>query len=293
MLPRMADKELAQICWEGYQATGTNTGDKRKTSACYPVNQTPQLQETDSVTQTTLNPSVFVDLGNQLASQAEAETEYADTANTTPYIGKAGARRNKGAVLNALDAVSRAGANPLGIATGNSNDVRLVSKYYNANPAVANQYDLATNLFLRYLSGVGTRDLQVVKEQGADIYRAFKDAKQRGAERKNGQVAVRYMPTGAIGPAGGLGVAGNEIKNSLGSFWAREMPDRSVVISERYNFDYAPKGKEGHGQKIPLLGVSPDQVGRNLVQAGYGKPFTYQLRVYPDGRVQVLPPANR
>jgi hypothetical protein len=227
------------------------------------------------------------ELGSQFIAQLEAEGGYEETASTTPYIGKAGERRGKGVLQNALDAVSRAGANPLGIATGNANDIKLVANYYKANPAVTNQYDLTTNLFLRYLSGAGTKGLKVAKEQGADIYRAFEDAKRRGAEMKDGQVAVRYMATGSLGPAGGLGVAGSEIQNSLGQFWAKEMPDGSIVIKERYNFDYAPKGKDGHGKKTQLLPTSPDQVGRNLVQAGHGKPFNYTLRIWPDGRVQV------
>jgi len=39
MAPRMADKKLAQACWEGYQAIGMKMKDGRKVPNCVPVKQ--------------------------------------------------------------------------------------------------------------------------------------------------------------------------------------------------------------------------------------------------------------
>lgn len=251
-------------------------------------------------------PAQAMELGEQLAGQLEAQNRYSDVASLTPYVGVAGERRNKGAWQNAMDAVTRAGASPMGFATSNKNDVQLVSKFYKANPGVANQYDLATNLFVRYASGIGAKGLQVSKEQGKSVFDAYLAAKQRLADPafqqelrstkgpdyisqlsqdlREGRVPVRYN----------YGNATNEVKSSVGQFYAQEQKDGSILIKEKYNFYYAPKGKGGEDKagvatNEPYLPFTPANIGRNLVIGGVGKPFSYSLRIWPDGRVLVNP----
>lgn len=251
-------------------------------------------------------PAQAMELGDQLAAQLEAQNRYSDVASLTPYVGVAGERRNKGSWQNAMDAVTRAGASPLGFATNNSNDIQLVSKFYRANPGVANQYDLATNLFVRYTSGLGSKGLQVSQEQGKSIFDAYLSAKQRLADPafqrelrstrgpgyisqlsqdlREGRVPVRYD----------YGDATAEVKSSVGQFYAQEQKDGSILIKEKYNFYYAPQGKEGEDKagvatREPFLPFTPANIGRNMVRGGIGKPFSYSLRIWPDGRVRVNP----
>ena len=251
-------------------------------------------------------PAQAMGIGDQLTAQLEAQSRYGDVASLTPYVGVAGERRGKGSWQNAMDAVTRAGASPLGFATSNSNDVKLVSNFYRANPGVANQYDLATNLFVRYASGIGAKGLQVSQEQGKSIFDAYLAAKQRLAnpafqqelrstngpgyisqlsqDLSKGRVPVRYD----------YGEAATEVKSSVGQFYAQEQKDGSILIKEKYNFYYAPGEKQGENKagaatREPFLPFTPANIGRNMVMGGVGKPFSYSLRVWPDGRVRVNP----
>ena len=300
------------------QIRGLDAKKKQLLSQAEPDNQpssqsvalAPMQLRAQSLADLALNivapPAQAMELGDQLASQLQAQNRYGDVASLTPYIGVAGERRSKGSWQNAMDAVTRAGASPLGFATNNSNDMKLVSKFYRANPGVANQYDLATNLFVRYTSGIGAKGLQLSQEQGKSVYDAYLAAKQRLADPafqrelrgtkgpgyisqlsqdlREGRVPVRYD----------YGEATAEVKSSVGQFYAQEQKDGSILIKENYNFYYAPEGKQGENKagaatREPFLPFTPANIGRNLVRGGVGKPFGYSLRIWPDGRVRVNP----
>jgi hypothetical protein len=250
------------------------------------------------------------DLGNQLAAQLEARGGYEDTAGPAvqrrPWSGAAGQFAPKGSFQNGLDAINKAGASVMGFLAGKPNDVELVTRFYSKNPEVANQYDLPVNLFVRYISGLGAKGLAVSQEQGRRVLSQIEAAKQNvpamvaWTEQNMSPAYVadykRTVAKGMIPVSGSIPKRDAEIDNSLGRFWATPQKDGSYLITEDFNFSYAPKAQGGDDKRAAMtrrMSVipSPDPVNqaRRLVTGGFGKPFKYTLRISPDGRVQVNP----
>jgi len=107
-------------------------------------------------------------------------------------------------------------------------------------------------------------------------------------------VAKGMIPVSSFGPGS------EEVGNSLGRFWATPQKDGSFVITEDFDFGYATSRKGGNDKRArlyssPANALTPDPVAqaRRLVTSGQGTPFRYRLRVYPDGRVQVLSATNK
>lgn len=222
-----------------------------------------------------------------------------------PWSGKPGQFAGKGSIQNGLDALNKAGASTLGFLKGNRNDIELVRKFYSANPQVANQYDLPVNLFIRYVSGVGDKGLQVGQAQGERMLAAISAAKKEAKSllepdalqhltpeyRKSFQAKIRQgmVPVGI-----GNSFKDNELVHSLGRFWAKPQKDGSYQIVEDFNFSYAPASKGGNDTRASLynnplskLTINPADQGKTLVASGVGQPFRYTLTVRPDGTVQV------
>ena len=118
----------------------------------------------------------FLDLED---SEPQQPTQIADSGQGS-WAGKPGQFSDKWLPQNALDALNKAGASPLGVKNANPNDMKLIQNFYGnpENNAVLNQYDLSTNLFLRYLSGRGGEGLEVSPEQGQKIFKAIKQQEQ-------------------------------------------------------------------------------------------------------------------
>ena len=100
--------------------------------------------------------------------------------------GTPGRFAGEGQVMNALRATTAAGANPIGLAFGDEKDVKKVSSYYRERPELQNQYDLNTNMMLRYISGTGAEGMKVSPEVGRQLYsdiqeqeRLFQDPEYR------------------------------------------------------------------------------------------------------------------
>jgi hypothetical protein len=83
--------------------------------------------------------------------------------------GTPGRFAGEGQVLNALRATTAAGANPIGLALNDEKEVEKVASYYGARPQLPNQYDLNTNMMLRYLSGIGAEGLEVSPQVGRQL----------------------------------------------------------------------------------------------------------------------------
>lgn len=228
--------------------------------------------------------------------------------------GTPGRFAGKGPILSAVQSIVDAGANPLGVATGEAQEVGKVADFYKANPDLQNQYDLNTNLFLRYLSGTGTEGLKVAPEVGQQLYSDILEQEQKfpadvrqalmrpGLEEWQKQrLAAADTPVYYSGTtetrrdkklpslATDVGERG-QLRNSLGSFWSSLSPDGPErLIDDRYDFVYAPKEKGGFRDypKGRNFGLTPADFGRRLVQAGYGNPFDVRLKVNPKGEVNV------
>jgi len=232
--------------------------------------------------------------------------------------GTPGRFADKGQLVNALQATVSAGANPVGLVFGNEDDVSKVASFYRTNPDLQNEYDLNTNLILRYLSGTGAKGLQVDKKVGQQLYSDIKKQEElfRDPEYRDFQINYAgnpsYMKPNILQgntPVFYGGVSDSpfphqaqlptdvgerwQLKNSLGSYWAKPSEEnQGYTIDERYNFAYAPVEKEGvKGVKeaTQFNPTSPANIGRNLVKSGYGTPFTYSLDVRPSGDVTARP----
>lgn len=229
--------------------------------------------------------------------------------------GTPGRFAGEGQVMNALRATTRAGANPIGLALGNTEDVRKLSTYYQQNPDQQNEYDLNTNMMLRYLSGTGAEGMRVSPEVGRQIYsdireqeEKFKDPQYREAVinqsgvpyiKENllkGKTGVYYGGSSeAIAPARSLlpeDVGERwQLSRSLGSYWSEPIAGSAGRrVEDRYNFMYAPSSKEGNkglAEGTFFLPTSPSNVGRRLVQQGFGKPFGYTMDIQPSGEVTI------
>ena len=213
-----------------------------------------------------------------------------------------------------IQAFTKAGVNPLAAVTQNKADLNQVFDYYRNNPDQLNQLGLRSNMMMRYFSGVGAKGMQFpegtrnqlltdIREQDAK----FKDPTFR-QEILDGP-APDYIKQGLLQgniPVyyGGLtdspapiksqlpkdvGMRG-QLSESIGSFWAKPQQDGSFIIDEDYNFGYAPidKGGTKDGQHFDTgLDMNPANIGRRLVQQGYGNPYSYQLQIGPDGQMKI------
>lgn len=232
--------------------------------------------------------------------------------------GTPGRFADKGQLMNALQATVDAGANPLGLVYGNKDDVSKVASFYKTNPDLQNQYDLNTNMMLRYLSGTGAEGLKIDRKVGQQLYsdikeqeRLFRDPEYR-SEQINSPFNPSYIKPNLLQgntPVFYGGVSDSpfpheaqlptdigerwQLDKSLGSYWAKpNEKNGGYTVDERYNFGYAPVNKEGMKGVREATQFNPTSVaniGRNLVKAGYGSPFGYSLDVQPSGDVRVRP----
>lgn len=231
------------------------------------------------------------------------------------YVGQPGRLAGKGQLSNVIRATTQAGTNPVSVALGEPKAVEKVSQYYAQYPEMQNEFDLNTNMFLRYLSGTGADGLKIAPEVGKQIY---SDIKQREQQLINpeyresiinnpgtptyakqgllaGRTPVYYGGSSeAIAPHESLLPIDKgerwQLDRSLGSYWAEPINDGYKIKNERYNFNYAPVNKGGieNSERVSVPGGIAD-LGRKLVQKGFGNPFTYNLNVSPSGDVKVYP----
>ena len=229
------------------------------------------------------------------------------------YPGQPGRFAGQGQLLNAVRATTEASANPFGLLMGNPNDVKKVAEYYQQNPSLQNQYDLNTNMFLRYLSGTGAKGLEVNPEVGRQLYEDIQTQEQKFQVPNyretmiNANTAIPYVKQNLLRGktpvyyGGYSDVVGPDrvvlpidkgqrwqLQNSLGSFWAEPTDNGYAVNNERYNFAYAPTKKEGtdtRNYSSNPVPINVADIGRNLVRAGYGTPYTINLQVNPTGQV--------
>ena len=232
------------------------------------------------------------------------------------YVGQPGRLAGKGQLSNVIMAATQAGANPILVALGNPKAVKKVSQYYAQYPEMQNEFDLNTNMFLRYLSGTGADGLKIAPEVGKQLYsdiqqreKQFLDPQYRESVINNpdnysyvkqnllaGRTPVFYGGVSdAVAPDKALLPTDKgerwQLDKSLGSYWAEPTDNGYLIKDERYNFSYAPVNKGGikgasSGVFIP---GSVANLGRNLVRQGFGNPFTYTLNVNPSGAVKVYP----
>ena len=230
--------------------------------------------------------------------------------------GTPGRFAGEGQVMNALRATTSAGASPIGLALGDKKEVEKVASYYKARPELQNQYDLNTNMMLRYLSGTGAEGMKVSPQVGRQLYsdiqeqeRLFQDPEYRQYQisSPNNPAYMRENLLRGNTPVfyGGLSDSPAphraqlptdkgerwQLSKSLGSFWAKpQAGSRGRTIDESYDFGYAPESKggfKGGAESAFILPTSAANVGRRLAQQGYGAPFRYSMDVQPSGEVTV------
>lgn len=233
------------------------------------------------------------------------------------YTGQPGRLAGQGQLLNAIRATTQAGTNPMLVALGNPNAVKKVSEYYAQYPEMQNEFDLSTNMFLRYLSGTGADNLQIAPNVGKQLYSDIQKQEEKFTNPEyremqisplsqnpdyikenllKGRTPVYYGGySDAVSPhQAQLAIDKGErwqLQNSLGSYWAEPTNNGYAIQEEKYNFAYAPVEKEGRKdrQGISFTPVNPTNIGRNLVTQGFGQPYTYSLQVSPNGIVKVIP----
>lgn len=252
--------------------------------------------------------------------QRQSKAEKARIQSLPPYVGKPGERSNRAGYANALDVLSRAGASPIGFATANPNDLTLVKNYFTKNPDVMNQYDLPTNMFLRYYTGVGAQGMQFSPEQSDKIRQGIEIAKQRTENPvKREEFLSQFNPayrksyedkigTGLIPVATPESLPpGGEVNFSLGRHWAKPTSQDGYQVDEKFDWGMAPINKGGSkdpGQRRMAQVLSqrpawlsalsgPAGLAQNLVARGYGEPFSYRLNIPASGQIQVEPLPNK
>ncbi len=232
------------------------------------------------------------------------------------YAGQPGRFARQGQLLNAVRATTEADSNPFSLLVSNPTETKRVAEYYQQNPSLQNQYDLSTNMFLRYLSGTGSKGLEIAPDVGKQIYADIQQQERKFASSpyresiistRTGPASISYIKENLLQgntPVyyGGLSDAvaphkaqlpfdvGQrwQLQNSLGSFWAKPT-DTGYAIDDRYNFVYAPATKEGKGKlsEFKMIPGNIADIGRNLVRSGYGTPYTTNLEVNQNGQVTI------
>lgn len=243
------------------------------------------------------------------------------------YVGQPGRFAGQGQLLNAIRATTQAGTNPVSVALGDKTALQKLSGYYSQYPSLQNEFDLNTNLFLRYISGTGAEGLKVSPEVGKQIYADIKqqektfmnpDYREKVLNFLGGSGVPSYLKENLLRGNTPVYYGGSkeaiapvetqlptdvgqrwQLQHSLGSYWAQPTKDDSYQIKgERYNFNYAPMGKEGikAAQNLSILDnpymlapISPTGAGRNIVRQGYGTPYQYSLNIDPFGNVKTTP----
>jgi hypothetical protein len=232
------------------------------------------------------------------------------------YAGQPGRLAGRGQLLNAVRATTQAGANPVSVALGDPGAVKKVSEYYAQYPEMQNEFDLNTNMFLRYLSGTGADGLKVAPEVGKQLYADIKEQEQQFTNPEYRESVIGnpanpgYMKQGLLMGRTPVYYGGSseaivpndtllptdkgerwQLDRSLGSYWAEPLDDGYAIKGERYNFGYAPVNKEGikGAADIKSIPGSITDIGRGLVKQGFGTPFSYGLNVNQSGTVKVIP----
>jgi hypothetical protein len=251
-------------------------------------------------------------------AKQEGERKMADQIRrqSEQYVGQPGRLAGKGQLSNVIRATTQAGTNPVSVALGNPKAVEKVSQYYAQYPEMQNEFDLNTNMFLRYLSGTGADGLKIAPEVGKQIYSDIKQREQQFINPKyresiiSNPINPSYMKQGLLAGRTPVYYGGSseaivpqesllptdkgerwQLDRSLGSYWAEPTDDGYAIKNERYNFGYAPVNKEGikGASDIKSIPGSITDIGRNLVKQGFGNPFTYNLNVSPSGVVKAYP----
>jgi hypothetical protein len=251
-------------------------------------------------------------------AKQEGERKMADQIRrqSEQYVGQPGRFAGQGQLLNAIRATTQAGTNPVSVALGNPKAVEKVSKYYAQYPETQNEFDLNTNMFLRYLSGTGADGLKIAPEVGKQIYSDIKQREQQLIDPQyresiiSNPINPSYMKQGLLAGRTPVYYGGSseavvpqesllptdkgerwQLDRSLGSYWAEPIDNGYAIKNERYNFGYAPVNKEGikGASDVRSIPGSITDIGRNLVKQGFGNPFTYNLNVSPSGAVSSYP----
>jgi hypothetical protein len=250
-------------------------------------------------------------------AKQEGERKMADQIRrqSEQYVGQPGRLAGKGQLSNVIRATTQAGTNPVSVALGNPKAVEKVSQYYAQYPEMQNEFDLNTNMFLRYLSGTGAEGLKISPEVGKQIYSDIKQREQQFINPKYRESIISnpanptYMKQGLLAGRTPVYYGGSseavvpqesllptdkgerwQLDRSLGSYWAEPSDDGYAIKNELYNFSYAPVNKGGieNAQRVSVPGGITD-LGRKLVQKGFGNPFTYNLNISPSGVVKAYP----
>jgi hypothetical protein len=214
-----------------------------------------------------------------------------------------------------IQAFTKAGVNPMAAVTQNEKELEKAFSYYRNNPDKLNTLDLKSNMLMRYLSGVGSQGMQFPEGTGKQLLTDIReqDAKFRDSAYRqqvlNSANTPEYIKQGLLQGLipvyyGGMSDAPAPIKSqlpidvgqrgqlskSIGSFWAQPTPGGGFTIDEKYNFGYAPLEKGGvpEGQNYDTgFDMNPANIGRRLIQKGYGNPYSYQIKLSPNGQLQI------
>jgi hypothetical protein len=235
------------------------------------------------------------------------------------YVGQPGRLAGKGQLVNAILATAQAGTDPVSVALGDKKAIGKVSNYYSQYPGMQNEFDLNTNMFLRYISGTGAEGLKIAPEVGKQLYSDIQQQEQKFRDPQYREMQIspfsqnpRYIKENLLKgriPVYYGGVADTaisnvhqsqlpinkgerwQLQNSLGAHWADPSENGYTIKGEKYNFVYAPveKGGDEKFQNSFFLPINPANIGRNIVKQGFGKPFEYSLNVDQSGAVQSYP----
>lgn len=229
------------------------------------------------------------------------------------YVGKPGRYANKSGLEQAIRATTQAGVNPLGIFAGSSETINKLGNYYKNNPEAANEFSIAGNMFLRYLSGAGAEGMKISPEEGKLLYDvtqrqindlqnnpAYKKDVQKFYENQYGSGINKLFDEGQLPIMTHVPALYNnqadrmKLNLSVGRFWAQPQGENIVIPNERYNFSYGPQAEEKDTElksisSAPGLNFGLVDSPNELVRRGYGQPFSYSAVITPQGNVQFTP----
>ena len=165
------------------------------------------------------------------------------------------------------------------------------------SPFAVGKHRIAANLLQRFASGRGTQGMTFSEEEGKSLYEAFTSAPE--IEDLNAQYYPN-IPTTNIGgeralsentkagfkPYSGGGSMDGNVAFGFGRFWATK-PGEDGAIIVKDQFDGVGESS-GSVNTLDIQDVVKEPTKIMNLKGAKNKPIPIKMKIYPDGRVQLL-----
>lgn len=196
------------------------------------------------------------------------------------------------------------GMKAVGAITDNPALYELGSKVVNTvtgadknSPFAIGKHRIAANLLQRFASGRGAEGMTFTEEEGKSLYQAFTSApeiKDLNAQyypnipttNIGGEKALNENTSAGFKPYSGGGSIDGNVAFGFGRFWATKPGDDGAIIVKD-QFDGVGENLSSVGS-LDIQDVVKQPTRITDLKGAKNKPIPIKMKIYPDGRVQLL-----